>query len=60
MFTGFSGSGKSTLARAVKGGTLREYILDFPGTLRIDGPESNTVLNSMIMRGRSVASSRPF
>lgn len=34
--------------RAVKGGTLREYMLDFPGTLRIHGPESNTALNSTI------------
>lgn len=34
--------------RAVKGGLLREYMLDFPGTLRIEGPESNTTLNSMV------------
>ena len=53
---GFAGTGWETNAdfdligdpRAVKGGLLREYVLDFPGTLRTEGPESNTVLNSMI------------
>ncbi|MBI2821522.1 MAG: ABC transporter substrate-binding protein [Acidobacteria bacterium] len=34
--------------RAVQGGLFREYMLDFPGTLRVEGPESNTTLNSMI------------
>ena len=34
--------------RAVKGGVLREYVLDFPGTLRMEGPESNSALNYMI------------
>lgn len=56
---GFTGEGWETNTdfdligdpRAVKGGALREYILDFPGTLRLDGPESNTVLNSMIASG---------
>lgn len=33
---------------AVKGGALREYMLSFPGTLRTEGPESNTALNYMI------------
>jgi microcin C transport system substrate-binding protein len=34
---------------AIKGGALREFILDFPGTLRVlGGPESNTALNYMI------------
>ncbi|MBS1818790.1 MAG: ABC transporter substrate-binding protein [Acidobacteria bacterium] len=53
---GFTGTGWETNTdfdligdpRAVKGGVLREYVLDFPGTLRTEGPESNTVLNSMI------------
>lgn len=53
---GFTGEGWETNAdydligdpRAVKGGTLREYILDFPGTLRIHGPESNTTLNATV------------
>ncbi|MFN7917191.1 MAG: extracellular solute-binding protein [Vicinamibacterales bacterium] len=53
---GFTGEGWETNAdfdlvgdpRAVKGGVLREYVLDFPGTLRVEGPESNTALNYMI------------
>ena len=53
---GFTGEGWETNEdhdfvgdpRAVKGGTLREYILDFPGTLRTEGPESNTALNALI------------
>jgi microcin C transport system substrate-binding protein len=53
---GFTGKGWETNTnydligdpRAVKGGVLREYQLDFPGTLRILGPESNTALNSLI------------
>jgi microcin C transport system substrate-binding protein len=53
---GFTGEGWETNTnfdligdpRAVKGGTLKEYVLDFPGTLRIEGPESNTALNYMI------------
>src|SRR5678816_4597776 len=53
---GFKGEGWETNTsfdligdpRAVKGGALREYVLDFPGTLRIEGPESNTALNYMI------------
>jgi microcin C transport system substrate-binding protein len=53
---GFTGDGWETNVdfdligdpRAVKGGTFREYQLSFPGTLRIDGPESNTALNYMI------------
>ena len=56
---GFSGEGWQTNAdydligdpRAVKGGTFREYIADFPGTLRVEGPESNTTTNSMIASG---------
>ncbi len=52
---GFSGEGWETNGdyplvgdpRAVKGGMLREYVLDFPGTLRIHGPESNTALNAL-------------
>ena len=34
--------------RALKGGVIREAQVDFPGTLRIYGPESNTVLNGAI------------
>jgi microcin C transport system substrate-binding protein len=53
---GFTGEGWQTNTdfeligdpRAVKGGVIREAQLDFPGTLRIYGPESNTVLNSAI------------
>jgi microcin C transport system substrate-binding protein len=53
---GFTGEGWQTNAdydligdpRAVRGGTLREYVLDFPANLRIAGPESNTELNYMI------------
>ncbi len=50
---GFTGKGWETNTdfdligdpRAIKGGTLRDYIPDFPGTLRLEGPESNTVFN---------------
>ena len=53
---GFTGAGWQTNAdfeligdpRAVKGGAIREAQLDFPGTLRVYGPESNTVLNGVI------------
>jgi microcin C transport system substrate-binding protein len=55
---GFTGEGWETNTdydligdpRAVKGGMLRDQILDFPGTLRAFGvgPESNTQLNLMI------------
>jgi microcin C transport system substrate-binding protein len=53
---GFTGDGWQTSTdfdligdpRAVKGGAIREAQLDFPGTLRIYGPESNTVLNGAI------------
>ncbi|HEY7446709.1 MAG TPA: extracellular solute-binding protein [Vicinamibacterales bacterium] len=53
---GFTGEGWETNAdydligdpRAVKGGVFREFQLDFPTTLRLNGPEANTVLNSMI------------
>ena len=31
--------------RAVKGGMLRDHILDFPGTIRMVGPESNSAFN---------------
>ncbi|MBI3050372.1 MAG: ABC transporter substrate-binding protein [Acidobacteria bacterium] len=34
--------------RAVKGGSIRLHIPDFPATLRIWGPESNTQLNDTI------------
>ena len=53
---GFTGEGWETNTsfdlvgdpRAVKGGLLKEYVLDFPGTLRTEGPESNSALNYMI------------
>ncbi|MCZ6769702.1 MAG: extracellular solute-binding protein [Acidobacteria bacterium] len=53
---GFTGEGWETNTefdfigdpRAVKGGLLRETISDFPGNLRIEGPESNTFLNSIV------------
>ena len=53
---GFTGEGWQTNTdydligdpRAIKGGVYREYMPNFPGTLRIDGPESNTSLNGMI------------
>ena len=53
---GFTGEGWQTNEdydfvgdpRAIRGGRLREYIRDFPGTLRMEGPESNTYLNSII------------
>ncbi len=64
---GFTGEGWETNTdydligdpRAVKGGVFREASYDFPGTLRIDGPESNTALNYMISRhGLRVAARR--
>lgn len=50
---GFTGKGWETNTdfdligdpRAVKGGVLRDHILDFPGTLRMAGPESNSAFN---------------
>jgi microcin C transport system substrate-binding protein len=53
---GFTGDGWETNTdydligdpRAVKGGTFRDAVGGFPGTLRILGPESNTTLNFMI------------
>ena len=53
---GFTGEGWETNTtfdfigdpRAVRGGLLRESMTSFPGTLRIIGPESNTVLNSLV------------
>src|SRR5579864_6395079 len=53
---GFKGDGWETNTaydlvgdpRAAKGGVLREFVLDFPGTLRNEGPESNSQLNYMI------------
>ena len=53
---GFKGDGWQTNTtydlvgdpRAAKGGVYREFQLDFPSTLRLNGPEANTVLNSMI------------
>lgn len=50
---GFDGKGWQTNTsfeligdpHAVKGGVLRNYVPDFPGTLRIEGPESNSAFN---------------
>jgi microcin C transport system substrate-binding protein len=50
---GFTGKGWETNTdfdligdpHAVKGGTLRDAIPDFPGTLRLEGPESNSAFN---------------
>jgi microcin C transport system substrate-binding protein len=50
---GFTGKGWETNTnfdligdpRAVKGGMLREWTIDFPGTLRMAGPEWNTTVN---------------
>jgi microcin C transport system substrate-binding protein len=53
---GFKGEGWETSTdfdligdgRAVKGGLYRDAILDFPGTLRMAGPEANTYINYAI------------
>ncbi|HVY63988.1 MAG TPA: extracellular solute-binding protein [Gammaproteobacteria bacterium] len=53
---GFTGEGWDTNTdydligdpRAVKGGTLRQFVMSFPSTLRMEGPESNSALNGMI------------
>ncbi len=53
---GFAGKGWETNTdfdfigdpRAIKGGVLRDQIPDFPGTLRLEGPESNTVFNQYV------------
>ena len=50
---GFKGEGWETNthfalqgdSRAIKGGVLRDHLLDFPGTLRISGPEYNSAFN---------------
>ena len=50
---GFTGKGWETNSdfeligdpRAVKGGTFRDSLPDFPGTLRLEGPESNSQFN---------------
>jgi microcin C transport system substrate-binding protein len=53
---GFTGEGWETNTdfdlvgdpRAVKGGVLRDWMLSFPGTLRMAGPEWNTSINYTI------------
>ena len=53
---GFTGKGWETNTnfdligdpRALKGGMLRDSLPDFPGTLRLEGPESNSVFNAEI------------
>lgn len=50
---GFTGAGWETNTdfdfigdpRAIKGGLLRDHLRDFPGTLRTEGPESNSAFN---------------
>src|ERR1700685_2116965 len=50
---GFTGNGGETNTdldligdpRAIKGGAFRDYVPDFPGTLRMVGPESNSQFN---------------
>lgn len=50
---GFTGEGWETNTdfdfigdpRALKGGVLRDHLVDFPGTLRTEGPESNSQFN---------------
>jgi len=50
---GFTGKGWETNTdfdligdpRAIKGGVFRDYVPDFPGTLRMVGPESNSQFN---------------
>ena len=50
---GFTGEGWETNTdfdfigdpRAIKGGVLRDHLIDFPGTLRTEGPESNSQFN---------------
>jgi microcin C transport system substrate-binding protein len=50
---GFTGKGWETNTdfdligdpRAIKGGVFRDYVPDFPGTLRLVGPESNSQFN---------------
>jgi len=53
---GFTGKGWETNSdfdligdpRALKGGVFRDSLPDFPGTLRMEGPESNSVFNAEI------------
>src|SRR5579862_2253638 len=53
---GFTGKGWETNTdfdligdpRALKGGLLRDSLIDFPGTLRLAGPESNSQFNAEI------------
>ena len=50
---GFTGQGWETNTdfdligdpRALKGGMFRDYLRDFPGTLRMEGPEANSAFN---------------
>lgn len=54
---GFTGKGWETNTdfdligdpRALKGGMLRDSLPDFPGTLRLEGPESNSIFNAEIV-----------
>ncbi len=56
---GFTGKGWETNTdfdlmgdpHAVKGGVFRDYVPDFPGTLRMYGPDGNTYFNAEIVGG---------
>ena len=53
---GFTGKGWQTNMdfeligdpRALKGGVYRDFVIDFPGTLRLAGPEANTYFNGSV------------
>jgi microcin C transport system substrate-binding protein len=53
---GFTGKGWQTNTdfeligdpRAVKGGVYRDFVVDFPGTIRMYGPEANTYFNGSV------------
>jgi microcin C transport system substrate-binding protein len=55
---GFTGEGWETNINyelvgdphAIKGGVLRQELLDFPSTLRMSGPEANTVFNDLVVK----------
>src|SRR5262249_31095368 len=54
---GFDGKGWETNTdfdligdpRAVKGGVFRDYLVDFPGSLRMLGPDANTYFNYSVV-----------
>src|SRR5271169_5562587 len=54
---GFTGKGWETNTdfdligdpHAVKGGVFRDYVVDFPGSLRMAGPDANTYFNGEVV-----------